>query len=178
MILIRVRDCCMYVIHLHCPVSSFSYPEDPFDRFWFFQGTNSTMLQSTAPLEYLTGANGSVLGANRLYGQPPGAALENAVSTSGTLTISLPGILSLQDQSSYTARLALHFAELSPTPDSRGLFVDAPVYPQTDPPTHLTITAAMWRMKNRFTLRPTSRHHYLISFPRIPPALALLPVPC
>jgi hypothetical protein len=69
-----------------------------------------------------------VLGANRLYGQPPGAALENAVSTSGTLTISLPGILSLQDQSSYTARLALYFAELSPTPNSRGLFVDAPVY--------------------------------------------------
>jgi hypothetical protein len=86
------------------------------------------MLQSTAPLEYLTGANGSVLVANDLYGQPPGAALENAVSTSGTLTISLPGILLLQDQSSYTVRLALYFAELSPTPNSRGFFVEAPVY--------------------------------------------------
>ncbi|KAH9535432.1 hypothetical protein CY35_17G053100 [Sphagnum magellanicum] len=104
------------------------YPEDPYDRFWFFQGTNSTMLQSTAPLEYLTGANGSVLVASDLYGQPPGAALENAVSTSGTLTISLPGILSLQGQSSYTVRLALYFAELSPTPNSRGFFVEAPVY--------------------------------------------------
>ncbi|KAH9535429.1 hypothetical protein CY35_17G052900 [Sphagnum magellanicum] len=104
------------------------YPEDPYDRFWFFQGTNSTMLQSTAPLESLTGANGSVLVANRLYGQPPGAALENAVSTSGTLTISLRGIMSLQDQSSYTVRLALYFAELSPTPNSRGFFVEAPVY--------------------------------------------------
>ncbi len=88
MILIRVRDCCMYVIQLHCPVSSCRYPADPYDRFWFFQGTNSTMLQSTAPLEYLTGPNGSVLVANGLYGQPPGVALENAVSTSGTLTIS------------------------------------------------------------------------------------------
>jgi len=106
------------------------------------------MLQSTAPLEYLTGTNGSVLVANGLYGQPPGAALENAVSTSGTLTISLPGILapenavstsgtltislpgilSLQDQSSYTVRLALYFAELSPTPNSRGFFVEAPAY--------------------------------------------------
>jgi hypothetical protein len=118
----------MYVIQLHCPVSSCRYPEDPYDRFWFFQGTNSTMLQSTAPLEYLSAANGSVLVANGLFGQPPGAALENAVSTSGTLTISLPGILSLQDQSSYTVRLALYFAELSPTPNSRGFLVDAPAY--------------------------------------------------
>jgi hypothetical protein len=86
------------------------------------------MLQITAPLEYLTGANGSVLIANRLYGQPPGAALEIAVSTSSTLTISLAGILSLQHQSSYTVRLALYFAELSPTPNFRGFFVEAPVY--------------------------------------------------
>jgi hypothetical protein len=69
-----------------------------------------------------------VLIANNLYGVPPGAALENAVSTSGTLTISLPGILWLQGQSSYTVRLALYFAELSPTPNSRGFFVDAPAY--------------------------------------------------
>ncbi len=128
MILIRVPDCCVYVIQLYCPVSSCRHREDPYDRFWFFQGTNSTMLQSTAPLEYLTGANGSVLVANGLYGQPPGAALENAVSTSGTLTISLPGIISLQDQSSYTVRLALYFAELGPTPNSRGFSVEAPLY--------------------------------------------------
>ncbi|CAK9209368.1 unnamed protein product [Sphagnum troendelagicum] len=86
------------------------------------------MLQSTAPLEYLTGANGSVRVDIGLYGQPPGAALENAVSTSGTLTISLPEILSLQGQSNYTVRLALYFAELSPTPNSRGFFVEAPLY--------------------------------------------------
>jgi hypothetical protein len=86
-----------------------------------------------------------VIVANDLYGQPPGAALENAVSTSGSLTISLPGsltislsgslensspgILSLQGQSSYTVRLALYFAELSPTPTSGGFFVEAPLYP-------------------------------------------------
>jgi hypothetical protein len=45
-----------------------------------------------------------------------------------TLTISLPEILSLQDQSSYTVRLALYFAELSPTPNSRGFSIEAPVY--------------------------------------------------
>jgi hypothetical protein len=86
------------------------------------------MLQSSAPLEYLTAANGSVLVSNSLYGVPPGAALENAVSTSGSLTILLPGILLLQDQNSYTVRLALYFAELSRTPNSRGFFVEAPVY--------------------------------------------------
>jgi hypothetical protein len=157
MILIRVRDRCTYVIQLHCPVFSCSYPEDPYDRFWSFQGTNSTMLQSTAPLQYLTGANGSVLLANGLYGQPRERRLKMPWA---------PAVLwrSRYQQSCHCKIRAATLCALNfilrnwvPLPIPEDSSSKHP-FTQTHPPTHLTITAAMWRMQNEFTLRPTSRH--------------------
>jgi hypothetical protein len=85
------------------------YPDDEFDRYWFpIQGSNSTFIQSTSPLQSLV-ASKKVGPNNRLWGEPPDTVMDTALTSSGNITITFP------DNYSYEYILSFYYAELNST---------------------------------------------------------------
>ncbi|CAM6066110.1 unnamed protein product [Sphagnum tenellum] len=85
------------------------YPDDEFDRYWFpIQGSNSTFIQSTSPLQSLV-ANQIVGPNNMLWGAPPETVMDTALTSSGNITITFP------DDDNYEYILSFYYAELNST---------------------------------------------------------------
>ncbi|CAK9213827.1 unnamed protein product [Sphagnum troendelagicum] len=98
------------------------HPDDEFDRYWFpIQGSNSTFIQSTSPLQSLVASK--IVGPdNRLYGEPPETVMDTALTSSGNITINFP------DDYSYQYILWFNYAELNSTANasSRNFYLEVP----------------------------------------------------
>ncbi|CAN5964114.1 unnamed protein product [Sphagnum jensenii] len=98
------------------------YPDDEFDRCWFpIQGSNSTFIQSTSPLQSLVASK--TVGLNDgLSGSPPATVLDTALTSTGNITITFP------DDYSYLYILSFYYAELNSTANasSRNFYLEAP----------------------------------------------------
>ncbi len=108
---------CFYCIFGYC-----RHPDDKFDRYWFpIQGSNSTYVQSTSPLQSLV-ASKIVGGSNALYNEPPATVMDTALTSSGNITITFP------DDYSYVYILSFYFAELNSTANasSRIFYYEVP----------------------------------------------------
>ncbi|CAK9266655.1 unnamed protein product, partial [Sphagnum jensenii] len=98
------------------------HPDDEFDRYWFpIQGSNSTFIQSTSPLQSLV-ASKIVRLSNVLYGEPPATVMDTALTSSGNITITFP------DDYSYQYILTFYYAELNSTANasSRNFYLEVP----------------------------------------------------
>ncbi|CAK9266719.1 unnamed protein product [Sphagnum jensenii] len=98
------------------------YPDDEFDRYWFpIQGSNSTFIQSTSPLQSLV-ASKTVRLSDGLFGSPPETVLESALTSSGNITFTFP------DDYSYLYILGFYYAELNSTANasSRNFYIEVP----------------------------------------------------
>jgi hypothetical protein len=108
---------CFYCIFGYC-----RHPDDEFDRYWFpIQGSNSTFIQSTSPLQSLVASK--ILGfTNAVYGEPPATVIDTALTSSGNITITFP------DDYSYQYILLFYYAELNSTANasSRIFYIDVP----------------------------------------------------
>jgi hypothetical protein len=108
---------CFYCIFGYC-----RYPDDVFDRYWFpIQGSNSTFIQSTSPLQSLVASK--VVGPNNgLWGEPPVTVMDTALTSSGNMTITFP------DNYSYEYILSFYYAELNSTANasSRIFYLEVP----------------------------------------------------
>ncbi|KAH9530858.1 hypothetical protein CY35_19G005900 [Sphagnum magellanicum] len=96
------------------------HPDDQFDRYWFpIQGSNSTFIQSTSPLQSLV-ASKIVGDGNGIFGEPPATVLDTALTSSGNITITFP------DNYNYEYILSLYFAELNSTANasSRNFYLE------------------------------------------------------
>ncbi|CAK9869314.1 unnamed protein product [Sphagnum jensenii] len=101
------------------------HPDDEFDRYWFpVQGSNSTFIQSTSPLQSLV-ASKIVRNEGLTLGDPPAAVMDTALTSSGNITISFP------DDYNYEYILSFYYAELNSTANAGSrifdLEVEAPV---------------------------------------------------
>jgi hypothetical protein len=108
---------CFYCIFGHC-----RHPDDEFDRYWFpIQGSNSTFIQSTSPLQSLV-ASKIIEFTNQLPGEPPATVIDTALTSSGNITITFP------DDYSYQYTLSFYFAELNSTANasSRNFYLAVP----------------------------------------------------
>jgi hypothetical protein len=108
---------CFYCIFGYC-----RHPDDEFDLYWFpIQGSNSTFIQSTSPLQSLV-ASKIVELTNKLYGEPPATVMDTALTSSGNITITFA------DDYSYQYILSFYFAELNSTANasSRIFYIDVP----------------------------------------------------
>ncbi|KAH8931037.1 hypothetical protein BDL97_19G001100, partial [Sphagnum fallax] len=98
------------------------HPDDEFDRYWFpIQGSNSTFIQSTSPLQSLVASK--IVGlTNALFGEPPATVMDTALTSSGNITITFP------DDYSYQYILSFNYAELNSTANasSRIFYIDVP----------------------------------------------------
>jgi len=108
---------CFYSIFGCC-----RYPDDEFDRYWFpIQGSNSTFIQSTSPLQSLVASKTG--GPNPiLWGDPPQTVIDTALTSSGNITITFP------DNYNYEYILSFYYAELNSTANasSRIFFLYVP----------------------------------------------------
>ncbi|KAH9530805.1 hypothetical protein CY35_19G003400 [Sphagnum magellanicum] len=98
------------------------HPDDQFDRYWFpIQGSNSTFIQSTSPLQSLV-ASKIVGDGNLLWGEPPATVMDTALTSSGNITITFP------DDYSYQYILSFYYAELNSTANasSRNFYLEVP----------------------------------------------------
>ncbi|KAH8936947.1 hypothetical protein BDL97_17G112500 [Sphagnum fallax] len=98
------------------------HPDDQFDRYWFpIQGSNSTFIQSTSPLQSLV-ASQIVGNAGSILGYPPATVMDTALTSSGNITISIP------DDYNYEYILSFYYAELNSTANagSRIFYLEAP----------------------------------------------------
>lgn len=105
------------------------YPDDPFDRYWFAQGTNSTYLQAATPLQALSITQPIANTKNDSF-YVPWPVLQSGLQlpAPGNMTV-LPfvgpqlaaGLFNLTE-------VCLHFAELDPTANitSREFFITVP----------------------------------------------------
>ncbi|CAK9266720.1 unnamed protein product, partial [Sphagnum jensenii] len=96
------------------------HPDDEFDRYWFpVQGSNSTFIQSTSPLQSLV-ASKIVGNEGATWGDPPAAVMDTALTSSGEITISFP------DDYNYEYILSFYYAELNSTANasSRIFYLD------------------------------------------------------
>ncbi|CAK9213890.1 unnamed protein product [Sphagnum troendelagicum] len=85
------------------------HPDDEFDRYWFpIQGSNSTFIQSTSPLQSLV-ASKIIGNEGSICGDPPAAVMDTALTSSGNITISFP------DDYNYEYILSFYYAELNST---------------------------------------------------------------
>ncbi|KAH8970054.1 hypothetical protein BDL97_02G066900 [Sphagnum fallax] len=101
------------------------YPDDEFDRYWFpIQGSNSTFIQSTSPLQSLV-ASKTVWLSNGFPGTAPETVLESALTSSGNITFTFP------DDYSYHFILSFYCAELNSTANasSRNFYIEVPGTP-------------------------------------------------
>ncbi|CAK9867974.1 unnamed protein product [Sphagnum jensenii] len=100
--------------------SSLLYPHDGFDRYWFpIQGSNSTFIRSTSPLQSLVASK--IVGPNNnLWGNPPETVMDTALTSSGNITITFP------DNYSYEYILSFYYAELNSTANasSRNFYLE------------------------------------------------------
>ncbi len=98
------------------------HPDDEFDRYWFpIQGSNSTFIQSTSPLQSLVASK--IVGfSKQLYGEPPATVTDTALTSSGNITITFP------DDYSYRYILSFYYAELNSTANasSRNFYLEVP----------------------------------------------------
>jgi hypothetical protein len=108
---------CFYCIFGYC-----RHPDDEFDRYWFpIQGSNSTFIQSTSPLQSLVASK--IVGfTEQLYGEPPATVTDTALTSSGNITITFP------DDYSYQYILSFYYAELNSTANasSRNFYLEVP----------------------------------------------------
>ncbi|KAH9531367.1 hypothetical protein CY35_19G034300 [Sphagnum magellanicum] len=98
------------------------HPDDQFDRYWFpIQGSNSTFIQSTSPLQSLV-ASKIVGDGNGIYGEPAATVMNTALTSSGNITITFP------DDYSYQYILSFYYAELNSTANasSRNFYLEVP----------------------------------------------------
>ncbi|CAK9266702.1 unnamed protein product [Sphagnum jensenii] len=109
---------CFYCIFGYC-----RHPDDEFDRYWFpIQGSNSTFIQSTSPLQSLVASE--IVGISyQLYGLPPATVTDTALTSSGNITITFP------DDYSYQYILSFCYSELNSTANasSRNFYLEVPV---------------------------------------------------
>ncbi len=108
---------CFYRIFGYC-----RHPDDEFDRYWFpIQGSNSTFIQSTSPLQSLV-ASKIVGDGNGIFGEPPATVLDTALTSSGNITITFP------DNYNYEYILSFYLAELNSTANasSRKFYIKVP----------------------------------------------------
>ncbi|CAK9237931.1 unnamed protein product [Sphagnum troendelagicum] len=98
------------------------HPDDEFDRYWFpIQGSNSTFIQSTSPLQSLV-ASQIVGDGGSTWGYPPATVMDTALTSSGNITISIP------DDYNYEYILSFYCAELNSTANasSRIFYLEVP----------------------------------------------------
>ncbi|CAK9213884.1 unnamed protein product, partial [Sphagnum troendelagicum] len=89
------------------------HPDDQFDRYWFpIQGSNSTFIQSTSPLQSLVASQIVSNYGGSIWGYPPATVLDTALTSSGNITISIP------DDYNYEYILSFYYAELNSTANS------------------------------------------------------------
>jgi hypothetical protein len=102
--------------------SNSRHPDDEFDRYWFpIQGSNSTFIQSTSPLQSLVASK--IVGPNnRLWGEPPETVMDTALTSSGNITITFP------DNYNYECILSFYYADLNSTANasSQNFYIDVP----------------------------------------------------
>ncbi len=112
-----IADLCSYSIFGYC-----RHPDDEFDRYWFpIQGSNSTFIQSTSPLQRLVASK--IVGPNNgLWGEPPARVVDTTLTSSGDITITFP------DDYSYQYILSFYYAELNSTANasSRNFYLQVP----------------------------------------------------
>ncbi|KAH8931017.1 hypothetical protein BDL97_19G000100 [Sphagnum fallax] len=101
------------------------HPDDEFDRYWFpIQGSNSTFIQSTSPLQSLVASQ--VVGkGGSTWGYPPATVMDTALTTSGNITISFP------DDYNYEYILSFYYAELNSTANASSRIFYLEVQDQT-----------------------------------------------
>jgi hypothetical protein len=108
---------CFYRIFGYC-----RHPDDEFDRYWFpIQGSNSTFIQSTSPLQSLVASK--IVGPNNgIWDETPATVMDTALTSSGNITITFP------DHYNYEYILTLYYAELNSTANasSRFFYIDVP----------------------------------------------------
>ncbi|CAK9869247.1 unnamed protein product [Sphagnum jensenii] len=96
------------------------HPDDEFDRYWFpIQGSNSTFIQSTSPLQTLVASK--IVGDEVIIpGEPPATVMDTALTSSGNITISFP------DDYNYEYILSFYYAELNSTANasSRNFYLE------------------------------------------------------
>ncbi len=107
----------LFLLRFYC-----RHPDDEFDRYWFpIQGSNSTFIQSTSPLQSLVASQ--IVGPNNgLWGKPPETVMDTALTSSGNITITFP------DDYNYEYILSFYYAELNSTANasSRIFYIDVP----------------------------------------------------
>ncbi|CAN5964077.1 unnamed protein product, partial [Sphagnum jensenii] len=100
------------------------HPDDEFDRYWFpIQGSNSTFIQSTSPLQSLVARQ--IVGEAGAWGDPPETVMDTALTSSGNITISFP------DDYNYEYILSLYYAELNSTANASSRIFYVEVQDQT-----------------------------------------------
>ncbi|CAN5964071.1 unnamed protein product [Sphagnum jensenii] len=101
------------------------HPDDEFDRYWFpIQGSNSTFIQSTSPLQTLV-ASKIVGNEGIIWGEPPARVMDTALTSSGNITISFP------DDYNYEYILSFYYAELNSTANasSQNFYLEIKLFP-------------------------------------------------
>jgi hypothetical protein len=97
------------------------HPDDEFDRYWFpIQGSNSTFIQSTSPLQTLVASK--IVNIEGWWDQPPQIVMDTALTSTGNITITFP------DDYSYNCILSFYYAELNSTANasSRNFYLQIP----------------------------------------------------
>ncbi len=107
---------CFYCIFGYC-----RHPDDESDRYWFpIQGSNSTFIQSTSPLQTLVASK--IVNIEGWWDQPPQIVMDTALTSTGNITITFP------DDYSYNCILSFYYAELNSTANasSRNFYLQIP----------------------------------------------------
>ncbi|KAH8936918.1 hypothetical protein BDL97_17G111600 [Sphagnum fallax] len=97
------------------------HPDDESDRYWFpIQGSNSTFIQSTSPLQTLVASK--IVNIEGWWDDPPQIVMDTALTSTGNITITFP------DDYSYNCILSFYYAELNSTANasSRNFYLQIP----------------------------------------------------
>jgi len=101
------------------------YPDDPYDRYWYLEGSNSTFLKSTTPPPQILTTNRNIDENNISPDVIPEAVIDTALTTTGeNITIIFP------DDYTYQAFVIFYYAELDATANatSRQFYIRVPGY--------------------------------------------------
>ncbi|CAK9869262.1 unnamed protein product [Sphagnum jensenii] len=118
------------------------HPDDEFDRYWFpIQGSNSTFIQSTSPLQSLV-ASQIVGDGGSTWGYPPATVMDTALTSRGNITISIP------DDYNYEYILSFYYAELNSTANasSRIFYLEVPDQTVSSPLGPIVNALETWEM--------------------------------
>lgn len=143
------------------------YPDDPYDRYWFNQGNDTTYLQAATPLQLLTTTQPISNAKNDSF-YAPWPVLQSGLTTTGrgNMTLFVSGGSSATSDVYSNAELVLYFAELNPAANvtSREFFITVPrdgaspdvsyenPFNFTDPPA--PFTANSWSFWDVFNVGP------------------------